>query len=199
LLLQLFNNYVQFKNPKIMNNLVVSAGKLAVVSVSEIKTASDDRQFFTVGFRAGFGQKTVFRNFWTQFKKDGDGIVLEPKELYWERATREEAIALMKSGELLEGRKVTHTVVPYYIGENVVSTYSTVVFPDENEITVFNSAKHPIVDAETGELIEGAKMPKAVISADPQEEEEEEDETAKAAPAAKTVVTARRGNTIKNR
>lgn len=160
-----------------MKTQIVSSS-LKVVSVGETKEASDGRLFFTVGFRAGFGQKPAFRNFWQQYRKDAEGIALEPKQAYWERATPEEAEALLKSGETIEGRKVTHTVESYYIGENLVNTYSTVVFPDENEITVFNQSKHPIVDPTTGELIEGAKQPKAVMTADPAEEEEEEEEVA---------------------
>jgi hypothetical protein len=163
---------------------------LKVVSVSDVKTASDDRGFFTVGFRTGAFQKTVYRNFWQQFKKDANGEMTD--ELQWERATPEEALALLDSGETIEGRKVTHTVEEYTIGENDVNTYSTVVFPDENEITVFNQAGHPIVDKETGELIEGAKKraPKAVISA---EEEEEDDE--KEAPKKPVAAKAKGGAT----
>jgi hypothetical protein len=150
-------------------------GSLRIVEVGDLRTAEDGRQFFTIGMRAGFGQKVAYRNLWQQFKKDADGIELEPKVAYWERGSREDAIALMKSGEIVEGRKVTHTVETYQIGENVVSTYSTIVFADENEVTVFNQAGHPIVDTATGELIEGARRKAVISAADPGEEEQEEE------------------------
>jgi len=49
----------------------------------------------------------------------------------------------------LIGRTVTHNVQPYEIDGKTVSTYTTIVLSDENEITVFNASKHPIIQDNT--------------------------------------------------
>lgn len=133
---------------------------LKLVSMSEVRTASDGRQFFTGSFSPGFGQLKVKRNMWEQFIRDSKtGLPTDKKQ--WERGTPAEAKALIASGELIEGRKVTHKVAPYVLGSGdnarTVDTYSTVVFADENEITVFANANHPILDESTGQLL-GAKI-----------------------------------------
>lgn len=136
--------------------------KLKIIAVGELKTAIDKRQYFSVEFREGFGLRTGKRNFWEQFVKDPKtGLPTEKK--YWERGSREEAIAAMKDGEGLEGRKVSLRVEPYQIpnSDNIATRYSTIVFADENVETVFAAAGHNIVDEETGEVI----MKKAVTSA----------------------------------
>jgi ornithine cyclodeaminase/alanine dehydrogenase-like protein (mu-crystallin family) len=162
---------------------------IKVVDVSEVKTASDGRQYFVVSFSPGAFQKPVKRTMWQQFKRDKDGALTDVT--YWERSTPEDARKLLKSGELIEGRKITRTVETYTIGENDVNQYSTVMFPDENEITLFNSSGHPIVDTTTGELV---KPVKAVISAPEAEEEEEEEveEIEEKAPAKKATPSAKK-------
>lgn len=134
---------------------------LKLVSMSEVQTAKDNRQFFVGTFSPGFGQLKVKRIMWEQFIRDSKtGLPTDKKQ--WERGTPAEAKVLIASGELIEGKKVTHKVAPYVLGtgENArtVDTYSTVVFADENEITVFANANHPILDESTGQLL-GAKNP----------------------------------------
>ena len=136
-----------------------------IVEVSATKVAKDGRHFFTAGFRAGFGQKIAKRTFWQQFKRDANGNNTD--ELYWERATPDEAMALMKSGELVEATKETRTVESYEVGNNLVNSYTTIVFPDERVEAVFAAQDHSIVDEESGEVLfpHLKRKAKAVISA----------------------------------
>lgn len=175
-----------------MKKLANLVAMLIVVDVSEVKEAKDGRSYFTVSFSPGYFQKIVKRTFWEQFKRDPKTGELT-NETYWERITPEQAEMLKRTGEPIEGRKATNTVESYIIGENEVDQYSTVVFPDENEVTVFAAAGHPILDEETGEL----KQPKkAVISAKPknaapeeEEEEEEQEEEVKPKAAPKSLAS----------
>lgn len=141
--------------------------QLKVIAVSDLRTAKDGRNYFIATFRPGFGQRSVKRTFWEQYERDAKtGEQLKTK--YWERASHEEALELLKSGELIVGEKVTATVQPYLVGDNEVSTYSTVIFPDENAQRVFERQNHPMLDEETGELIIFRK--KAVLSTSKEEE-----------------------------
>ncbi len=126
--------------------------KLKVIAVGEVKTASDGRQYFGVDFSAGFGQRKATRQLFQQYKRDPK-TGLPTKELYWERGTHSEAMALLKSGELIDAAKVTMKVKPYQIpGQTAwLETYSTVVFADENPISVFIAAGRTVIDEETGE------------------------------------------------
>lgn len=137
---------------------------LKIKSVGELKTASDNRQYYAVEFSAGFGQKNISRNIFETFKTDSK-TGLPTQEKVWSRGTREEALAQMRLGHEVEAQKVTKTVEPYMIGENTVNSYSTVVFADEKIESVFASANHPILNEETGELI-GAKK-KALLGTAP--------------------------------
>lgn len=142
--------------------------QLFIRSVGETKTASDGRKYFAVEFAAGFGQRATPRNMWQQFKKDKK-TNLPTKELYWERGTPEQAVEAMLSKTPILGRKVTHDVVPYKIEGNdqPITKYSTIVFADENEVSVFAASGHNIVDKETGEVL-GKK--KALLDSAPAEQ-----------------------------
>jgi len=122
-----------------------------LVELSDVRTAKDGRNFFVASFRAGFGQRAVKRTFWEQFQRDADGKPTGKK--YWERASYQEALELLKTKESIEGSCVTKKVESYYLNDRAVNTYSTVVFPDENEVTVFANQNHPIVDEVTGEIL----------------------------------------------
>lgn len=139
-----------------------------LVALSSVMEAKDGRNYYVATFSAGFGQKVVKRTFWQQFRNDPK-TGLPTEEKYWERGSYEEAKALLKSGEAIEGSKITRNVETYSIGERDVNTYSTVIFPDENEYTLFNSQNHPIVN-EDGEVVK----PKVVLTLSTEEEEEEE-------------------------
>jgi len=137
-------------------------GQLKLIAVSELRTAKDGRNFFVATFRPGFGQRSVKRTFWEQFVRDSKTQALtDNKE--WERASYEEALGFIKSGELIDGEKITAKVEKYILGENEVDTYSTVVFPDEIAEKVFENQNHPMVNEETGELII-TKKKKAIIA-----------------------------------
>lgn len=122
----------------------MSQAKFKVLERSEVREAKDGRKYFVLTARPGFGQKQVKRTFWQQFKTV---LGLKTKEVYWERASPEEADALIKSGEPMEARKVTHFVEPYPIDGRMQKTYSTMMFPDElDEVSFFANQNHPIMD-----------------------------------------------------
>lgn len=146
---------------------------LTLTGVSNTRTAKDGRDYFVATFRPGFGQKEVRRTFWQQFRRDPstNEILHDAQDQpikYWERASPEEAKALLASGEMIQGDKVTAQVEAYQLGDRMVSQYSTAVFPDEKAERVFENQNHPMVDTKTGELIISKK--KAVISTTPKEE-----------------------------
>ena len=138
---------------------------LRLIAISEVREAKDGRKYFIATFRPGLGQRQVNRTFWQQFKRDAQGANTEEK--YWERMSPEEAIDAIKGKESIEGAKITHTVEAYQIGDRMVSTYSTVIFPDETPEALFRAQNHPIVDETTGEIID-TRTPaqKAVLSTD---------------------------------
>lgn len=137
--------------------------KLMLVDLSDLREASDKRNYFVATFSSGFGQKIAKRTFWQQFVKDAAGNNTEKK--YWERGSYEQAQSLLKSGEAIEGNRVTRTVEPYMIGEGEnqrsVNTYTSIVFPGETIEAVFAAADHKLVDTDSGEII----VPKAILSA----------------------------------
>lgn len=135
---------------------------LKLIAISDLRTAKDGRDYFVASFRAGFGQRPVKRTFWQQFERDAK-TQEKTEHKYWERASYTDAVALLKSGEAIEGEKVTAVVETYILGENEVSTFSTVIFPDEKAENVFAAQNHPMVDEQTGELLSPKKV-KAVIS-----------------------------------
>lgn len=132
---------------------------MKLVAMSDVRTATDGRQYFIGTFRPGFGQRLVNRTFWQQFKLIG-GVRTEEK--FWERASPSEAEALINSGESIEAIKITRNVETYEIAGRPVNTYSTVLFPDENEVTLFAAQNHPIVN-EHGEVL-GKRTPKVSIA-----------------------------------
>lgn len=140
---------------------------MKVVGVSDERTASDGRKYFVLEARTGFGLRSAKRTMWQQFKRDKDGN--PTPETFWERGSHAEALELLANGGTIEARKVTHTVEEYSIGEREVNQFSTIVFADENEATVFKAQGHPIVDTESGEIIDTVKVslkPKAEVGAD---------------------------------
>jgi hypothetical protein len=160
--LNIFKNNL---NKQIMEKLQ----EARIVSVSELKTASDSRQFFTIGLSVGFGQKIRTKNIFQIFKKDAQGNNTE--EVVWDRGTREEALALKASGATIPCRFVSHRVEEYSLPGNSapLSTYTAVVFPDENEVTVFAANGHNIV-TDDGEVlgnkraILGTKKPEVALA-----------------------------------
>lgn len=153
--------------------------KMTIVSRGKEQVASDGRKYFSALISPGFGQKNVTYNFWEQYIRDSAGLNTPAKR--WERATPEQADALIASGESFLAEKVTAKVEAYTIGEGekarLVDTYSTIVFPDQKAESVFASANHPMLDLTTGELI-GAKKP-AILSESKKVGEEKSLETSK--------------------
>lgn len=71
----------------------------------------------------------------------GNWPALTPKELQ-----EEIKIARLEKRKLtLNGEVVTRNVVPYEVGERTVNSYTTIVLSDENIVTVFENAGHPII------------------------------------------------------
>lgn len=137
-------------------------GTLKIKSVGQVKEAKDTRKYFPVEFSAGFGQRSVSRNLWEEFKNDKNGLPTTDK--VWRRGNYQEAIAAMESGAEISGDIVTRKVEKYSLGDRTIETYTTVVFSDEKVENVFAQANHPILDEATRELI-GKKDPKKVILA----------------------------------
>jgi hypothetical protein len=148
-------------------------GNLKIRSVGNVKTASDGRQYFQVGFSAGIGQKEVTRLIWEEFKRDsGTGLPIDEK--VWKRGNHKDFMDAMKAGELVQGEIVSRKVESYEIRETKVDSYTAIVFADEKVEAVFAAANHPILDEETGELI-GKKQPKTAVLATRMTEKEAED------------------------
>lgn len=129
---------------------------LKITAVSEVRTASDNRNYFLCTFSAGFGQKEHSIPMWEVFKRDpktGENT----QEKKWERGSPSQAKAAMEAGVLIGGRVVTNKVESYILNEGTknerkVDTYTTIVFDDQNEIVVFANANHNI-RTEEGELL----------------------------------------------
>ncbi len=133
---------------------------LKIVAVGEVKEAKDGRKYFACTFGGGFGLRNHTVNIFQQFVRNGktnepilDEATGKPLTR-WDRGTPEMAKSAMLSGEAIDARIVTRNVVPYTIreGADPVRTYTTVVFGDQNEATVFAAAGHPIV-SEEGEIL----------------------------------------------
>jgi len=127
------------------------SNSMRVKSVGEVKVATDGRKYFGIELSAGLGQRSASRQMWQQFKRDPK-TGLPTAEKYWERGSQEEFKASI--GKEIEARKVTHKVTPYLIAgsDEPRSTYSSILFPDENEVTLFASAGHNII-TEDGEVL----------------------------------------------
>ncbi len=132
---------------------------MKLISMSDVRTAKDGRQYFIGTFRPGFGQRQVNRTFWEQFKLIAG---VKTTEKFWERASPSEAMELIASGETIDAAKITRNVETYDILGKAVNTYSTVIFPDENEVALFASQNHPIV-SEHGEVL-GKRTPKVSLA-----------------------------------
>lgn len=131
--------------------------QLMIKEVGQIAVAKDKREFFPVVFSAGFGQKDRVRNIFQDFKRDAKGNPTE--ERIWNRGTREQAIALMQAKTPIAGSIVTRKVKSYRLNETgpELNTYTTVLFPGENEVSVFAGAGHNIV-TEDGEILGKEKV-----------------------------------------
>lgn len=138
--------------------------QLKIRSVSEVKEAKDQRKYFTLKLSAGLGQAEHTRNIFEEYVRDSDtGLSTDKKA--WKRGTYQEFMEAMKSGEKVEGEIATRKVAPFKIRENLVDTYTCIVFADEKVESVFASNNHPILDEQTGELI-GAKKAKVILATD---------------------------------
>lgn len=111
----------------------------------EVNISSDGRKFVLLEI----ADKSNFRKFHKRnliYSSNDKGI--------WPALTPKEMMRVLEESErkgtpiTLQGRVVTHLVEKYEIDGREVNTYSTIVLSDENEVTVFNSSKHPIIDAE---------------------------------------------------
>ena len=128
--------------------------QMLIIGVGEVREASDKRKFYALSLSPGLGLKPISRNMWEQFIQDSEGNNLEDEAgnplTKWERLSPEDAKAAYASKQSVQASKVTRNVIPYSIGEGdnarTASTYSAVVFSDENEGTVFRSNDHLIVD-----------------------------------------------------
>jgi hypothetical protein len=121
---------------------------MKIIAMSDVRTAKDGRNYFVAEFRPSLGQRVVKRTFWEQFVRDAKTQVVDKTKKFWERMSPTECKEAIASGEAIIGEKITHTVEPYELGDKLVDSYSTVIFPDENAYTLFANQNHPIVDAD---------------------------------------------------
>ena len=119
-----------------MENLV------RVTQVSEVKTATNDRNYKTVRFvslpkmitiggkqvEVKSNQKEASRNIWADLENP-DGTINKGDSLYNNIAV----------GDIVEGNIVSVNTSPYTIGERTVSSWTGVVFSNEDTIKYANS------------------------------------------------------------
>jgi len=120
--------------------------KLKLVSISEVKTAKDNRQFYTAEFQDPNNPfaNSVKRNFWQQFNAAGEPI--------WKGA--DPAVVKTFIGKTLDGSIVSAQVEPYEIqvGDKparTATTYTTVVLGSELPQVIFAQLGHKMANAET--------------------------------------------------
>lgn len=152
---------------------------LTAIGMSSVRTAKDGREYFVGEFRPGLGQRSVKRTFWEQWRRDGktNEIIKDAEGIqqkYWDRADPKEFALAIAEKTAIEGNKVTAVVEAYTLGDKVVNTFSTAIFPDEKAEVVFSNQFHPMIDQETGEVLLKKEPKKAVLF---KKEEEEAAET----------------------
>ena len=116
-----------------------------LVRLGEVKTASDNRQYYTATFQdpANPFAKETSRNFWQQLNNDGEGV--------WKGANPTAVKAFV--GKTIPGEIISAKVQPYNIigaggVEREASTYTTVILGSELAEVVFKAAGHEMIQAE---------------------------------------------------
>ena len=107
---------------------------LKLKSVGELRTASDDRQFYSAEFQdaTNIFAPTSSRMFWQQ--KNAQGAIS------WKGADHAQATKAI--GSSIPGSIVTREVEPYMIGDRSVKFYTCVVLGNEAVEKTFNSLGH---------------------------------------------------------
>ena len=115
---------------------------LQINSVGDVQEASNGRKFRKIGFKAitFYGTMKITSNksatprvIWGSFT-DESSKVFKADQLFLDLQTGEQSL-----GGAVEGQVVTFNTTPYQIGDNQVSTYSCVVFSNENAFKVANN------------------------------------------------------------
>lgn len=126
----------------------------------EVNVSSDGRKFVMLLLEDRTDPfKYTRRNFMYSTNEEGVWPASTPK------AMLETKNKLEAKGETYnaEGETYSSKVEPYFIGDNEISSYSTIVLAKENVDRVFTNAGHPRINEE-GELIIVSKLPQKVTS-----------------------------------
>jgi len=107
---------------------------LKLKSVGDLRTASDNRQFYAATFQdaTNIFAPTSSRMFWQQ--KNAEGVCS------WKGADHAQATKAI--GSSIPGAIVTREVQPYMIGDRSVKFYTCVVLANEAVEKTFNSLGH---------------------------------------------------------
>ena len=116
---------------------------LKVASVSEPKEDKRGRKFITLRFTTtgvlGTGQ-TIFsnqspktRNVWEDFKDEAENL-FKGDNLYYEVLAGN-----VKVGSLVAGNIVQFNTTPYTLGDKQVTSYTTIIFENEDALLVANN------------------------------------------------------------
>lgn len=115
---------------------------LKIQSVGDVQEASNLRKFrkLTLSSVKFFGnakittnQKPLTRLVWDDFK-DESGKVFKGDQLFKDLNSGEQ-----QAGGYVEGETYTFNTTPYQIGDNQATTFSCVVFSNENPLKVANN------------------------------------------------------------
>jgi len=112
---------------------------LKLKSVGLLRTAKDDRQFYSAEFQdaTNIFAPTSSRMFWQQ--KNAEGVCS------WKGADHAQATKAI--GSLIPGSIITKKVQPYMIGERSVSFYTCVVLGNEDAEKTFNTLGHKLAES----------------------------------------------------
>lgn len=139
------NTQITVTNLRLSNNPTTSTEDSVDGIGGKVNLTEDGRQFVIMDLE----DQTNFRKFHRR------NVLYSANEAgRWPAATPKQMVSALQNAAAvgkqitLPGRVVTHNVVPYDINGRSVSTYTTIVLSDENEIKVFESQGHKIMDAE---------------------------------------------------
>ena len=126
----------------------------------EVNVTSDGRKFVMLMLEDRTDPlKFTRRSFMYSTNEEGNWPASTPKAMLEAKTKLESA----GNSLCVNGETKTHKVHPYFIGDNKVHIYSTIVLARENEDRVFTAAGHPRINDDGEEVIVG-KLPEKVTA-----------------------------------
>lgn len=118
--------------------------QLKLVSLGDVKTAKDNRQYYSANFQDPTNPfaRAISRIFWQQKNTAGEAV--------WRGADPEAVKPFV--GKLLPGYIATKKVAEYAIGDRTADTYTTVILGSELESQVFKGMGHPLAEEAKAEV-----------------------------------------------